>query len=311
MKVVGLFFALLVTFAVSSCVPGGPEAKVTINVVDEAGSPVEGALVAVLGFTREREGKTDKLGRFTATIRNATSKIEVVIRKKGYYSISRHIYEYTGGYDDYRWKPWNPRLDFILPKKRNPVVLRQKYVHGVDIPLKGQPVGYDLLAGDWVAPAGKGRINDFILLAQPTSTNGNFTTNRLVLTFSNSGDGLIQTNIHWRNDYTLRLPPMAPRTGYSNAWTLYLNEYKDPQSGIVHVQSNSSQDNNYYFRIRTTKDSTGEIQSAIYGKIYRGILYGPSRAPDDLPSIEFDYYLNPDGTRNLESEGERPDDDDP
>ena len=312
MKVtVQILFAFLMILAGSGCVPGGPKLQVTVHVIDDAGNPVEGALVAVLGIVREREGKTDRQGQFTATIRNASSQVEIVIQKKGYYAISRHIYDLGGGDVDDRWQPWNPKLTFLLAKKRNPVLLQQKDVHGVDIPVMGQPAGYDLLVGDWVAPAGKGLVSDFIMLAQTTITNGNATSNRLILTFSNSSDGLIRTNIHWRNDYTLRLPPIAPESGYSNKWELYLNESKDPQSGIVDAQANWSEDDNYYFRIRTKTDSTGGLQSAIYGKIYRGILYGPARAPDDLPSIGFHYYLNPDGTRNLESKGERPDNDDP
>jgi len=308
---VSLFLVLLIAFAMCSCAPGGPKAQVTVHVVDDFGNPVEGASVAVLGLTRDREGMTDKQGRFMATVRNMSSRIEIGIRKKGYYAIGRHIYEFSGGDVDDRWQPWSPELSFLLAKKRNPVVLLQKYVHGVDISAIGQPTGFDLVVGDWVTPAGKGLVSDFIMLAHATITNGDATTNRLTLTFSNPADGLIRTNIHWRNDYTLRLPPLAPETGYSNKWELYLNELKDPRTGIVHAQANWSEDDNYYFRVRTESDGSGRLKSAVYGKIYGGILYGPARAPDDLPSITFQYYLNPDGTRNLESKGERPDNDDP
>ena len=228
-----LFIGCLIVFAGNSCVPGGPKLQVTVHVIDDAGNPVEGALVAVLGIVREREGKTDRQGRFTATIRNASSQIEIVIRKKGYYAISRHIYELGGGDVDDRWQPWNPELNFLLAKKRNPVVLQEREVRGLKIPDRDKPVGFDLVVGDWVAPAGKGSVSDFILLAHTAITNGNTTSNRLTLTFANVSDGLIRTNIHWRNDYTLRLPPIAPETGYSNSWELCLNETKDSHSGIV------------------------------------------------------------------------------
>jgi hypothetical protein len=140
-------------------------------------------------------------------------------------------------------------------------------------------------------------------------TNGTTTSNRVELTFSNPSDGLIRTNIHWRTDYTLRLPPLAPETGYSNKLELFLNETRDPQSDIIHAQANWSEDDNYYFRVRTTLDSAGTIQSALYGKIYRGIRYHP-RPSDPMAAVSLHYYLNPDGTRNLESRGERPDNED-
>jgi hypothetical protein len=284
-------------------------AQLTVRVVDDEGNPVADADVAVLGFNRECEGKTDRQGRFTANLRNAISGVDIVLEKRGYYSISRHIFEFTDKDTNDRWQPWNPQLDLLLVKKRRPVVLQQKYVHGIDIPSRGQPVGYDVMVGDWVEPAGKGLVNDFIFHAHPTISDGSATSNRLILTFANPADGLIRTNIPWRNDYTLRLPPLAPLIGYSNRWELHLDETKDPQSGIIHAHANWSQDDNYYFRVRTKTDATGRIESAIYGKIYRGILYGPARAADDLPSITFHYYLNANGTRNLESKGERPDDD--
>lgn len=305
-----VFFAALLNFAGSGCIPSGPKTQMAVRVIDDVGQPVAGAFVIVLGLRQESEGQTGNEGRFIARLRTPKGGVDIVVKKKGYYSISRHIFDFTGEVDG-RWQPWNPELTFMLAKKRNPVVLQQKYVHGVDIPVKSQPVGYDLVVGDWVAPVGKGLVSDFVLLVHATITNGNSTTNRLDLMFSNPSDGLIRTNIHWRNDYTLRLPPLAPETGYINKWELYLNETKDPGTGIVEAQANWSQDDNYYFRVRSKLDVNGGIQSAIYGKIYGGILYGPARATDDLPSITFEYYLNPDGTRNLESKGERPDDDVP
>jgi hypothetical protein len=304
---VRLFVVGLVACWSTGCLPGEHKAQLTVRVTDDEGKPVADAMVAVLGFNRERKGKTDRDGRFTATLRNGMSGVDIVAEKKGYYSIGRYIYEFTGGYTNDQWRPWNPELNLMLAKKRTPAVLQQKYVHGAGIPFKGEPAGYDLLVGDWVAPAGKGQVSDFIFLAHTTTTNGNSTSNRLALTFSNPADGLIHTNIHWRNDYTLRLPPIAPQTGYSNKWEFYLNESRDPVTRIIHRQVNWSEDDNYYFRVRSRLDANGLMRSAIYGKIYQGILYGPARESNDLPSITFHYYYNPDGTRNLESKGERPD----
>jgi hypothetical protein len=297
--------------SMSGCAPDIPIAQLTFRVADDEGKPVPNAVVAVLGIPGESQGLTDQQGQFTANLRNAKSAVEIVVEKKGYYSISRHIFEFVDGDANGYWQPQNSELSFLLARKRNPVVLKENFVHGVDIPVIGHPVGYDVVVGDWVAPAGKGLVRDFILLAQTTITDGSVTSNRLILSFSNPSDGLIRTNIHWRNDYTLRLPPMAPEAGYSNRWDLYLIETRDPNTRILHSHSNWGKDDNYYFRVRTQTNPDGRVLAGIYGKIYQGILYGPARGPDELPSITFHYYLNPDGTRNLESKGERPDNDDP
>ena len=43
---------------------------------------------------------------------------------------------------------------------------------------------------------------------------------------------------------------------------------------------------------------------AMYGKIYRGVSFGLWTYRTNV-TVSFHYYLNPDGTRNTESEAER------
>jgi len=294
----------LVLLQCVGCVPGGPQAQATIHVLDDTGNAVEGASVAVLGFTREHEGKTDKQGRFTATIRNGMSKIEVVVRKDGYYSIGRHIFEFTGGYVDDRWRPWNPTIELQLRKKGNPIAMFEKEIQGLQIPALDRPVGFDLELGDWVSPYGRGTTGDFVFLAHSAMTNEQEYISSVFLTFSNQDDGLIIKRIHWRNDYGLMLPAMAPEVGYSNQWEFVLNVHYDALSRTRRALSNASEDDNFYLRVRTKTATNGRIQSATYGKIHRGILHRPEY-PSGKASVSFHYYLNTNGTRNTESLSER------
>jgi len=286
------------------CVGCQPKARITVRVVDDEGKSVEGAEVTVLGFTKERTGHTDRQGRFTATVRNAKSSVDLVVDKKGYYSIHRHIHEFAVGLTNSRWEPWNPEVELQLRKKGKPVPMIEKEMRDLEVPVNDQAVGFDLELGDWVAPHGRGNISDFIFVARCAVTNEQDFASSLLLTFSSPHDGLIVKRIHYRNSYGLLLPGIAPETGYSNRWEFVLNSRRNPTTGFDEAVSNSSEDDNFYVRVRTKLASDGRIQSAMYGKIYRGITHGPNRRNGKL-LVSFEYFLNPDGTRNTESISDR------
>src|SRR6185295_9804002 len=92
------------------CAGCQPKARITVVVVDDEGKSVEKADVAVLGFNREKIGHTDRHGKFTATLRNPKGSVDLVVDKKGYYSIHRHIHSFTGGLTNGHWLPWNPEV---------------------------------------------------------------------------------------------------------------------------------------------------------------------------------------------------------
>jgi hypothetical protein len=285
------------------CIQSGPRAQLTVRVVDDTGRPLEGAFVAVLGARQEREGTTDQQGSFAATLRTVIGKVEIVAKKEGYYSISRHIFDFTGEVDD-RWQPWDSTIELQLRKKGKPVAMLEKDVQALQVPVNDQPVGFDLELADWVPPHGQGKISDFIFLARSAMTNDQKYTSSLLLTFSNPLDGLIIRPIHWRNDYGLTLSAMAPENGYSNRWEFILNVHLHPPPRYRETVSNSSQDDNFYFRVRTKVAADGRIRSATYGKIHGGIFHRPEY-PSGKISVGFYYYLNTNGTRNTESISDR------
>jgi hypothetical protein len=61
---------------------------------------------------------------------------------------------------------------------------------------------------------------------------------------------------------------------------------------------------NYFMRVRTVRDKDGRVVSALYGKIHGDFRWFiGTRAPKS--GLAFTYYLNPDGTRNIEYDPKR------
>ena len=292
-------YVLLVTFCSWLLAGCGSRVQVTVKVVDDDNQPVPDANVVVMGYTTQTEGKTDKAGIISARLRNVTGQLDFVVRKEGFYTIGWHSYYFTVQTNG-QWQPWNPVVPLRLRRHGNPVPMVVKALKGIPIPAIGKPFGYDLLRGDWVSPDGKGEVSDFIFFCESSIKDPNNFSSRLLLTCSNPDDGLILCRIRYRDDYGLRLPAIAPKAGYINRWEFILSSKQNPSNGIRDVTSTATQDDNYYFRIRTRRDEKGNVISAIYGKIYYGISFDPGFWHENRPGISFSYYLNPDGTRNTE-----------
>lgn len=61
---------------------------------------------------------------------------------------------------------------------------------------------------------------------------------------------------------------------------------------------------NYFIRVRTVRDKEGKITSALYGKVHGDFRWFiGARVPKS--GLAFTYYLNPDGTRNIEFDPNR------
>ena len=283
-----------------------PKAKVTVRIVGDDNAPVADATVYVNGFNTKREGKTDRGGLFTAKLRNPTGQLDLMVKKDGFYTIWWYSYFYkthTNG----QWVPWNPTVELQLHKKGKPVPMVVKKVEDY-LPVLDTPVGYDLLVGDWVTPYGKGVANDFVFKADRQLANDWTYSGTLSLKFSHPADGLILHRLWYRDDYALRLAAQAPLAGYSNQWAFVVRSYPNPTNGLRYDYRSFSEDDNYYFRVRSETNAVGEVASAMYGKIYWGIHYAVGDTninrvagnTNPMPWVRFLYFLNPDGTRNTE-----------
>jgi hypothetical protein len=161
------------------------------------------------------------------------------------------------------------------------------------IPAKNKAIGYDLEIGDWVAPYGKGSVSDFIFslnekvpftkLSQPYDVIN-------LLSFSNIGDGIQSLMLTGAVGSSFRLPRFAPANEYQPTLSQQLYSINNKISdGAV------SNNQNYFYRVRTVLDGSGNVKSALYGKISGPIECGAQGY------IQFTYYLNPTpNDRNME-----------
>jgi hypothetical protein len=276
-----------------------PTAKITAKVLDENGSVLKGADVHISfeiakkgGWGTENfgvKGTSDSEGFFTGEAK-ASSRIGITVRKDGYY-FSRQLYEFTSKSTLLnRWEPWNPTIEVVLKKKRNPVGM---YMGGgiIQVPRFDEPVGYDLEKGDWVAPYGKGMTSDFVVTFHTVSRAYTDYECNFTLGFSNYGDGIQEYFFDDTDQSYFKWPFMAPESGYASQ--VYKEKSDNPKDNF---RTNEKKNVRYIYRVRTKKDANGNIVKAMYGKISQEFEFGPNG------TILFHYYFNPDGTRNLEED---------
>ncbi len=290
-----LALALILSFCNATYCFGLSEAKITVKVIDETGSPVEGARVGLgfyVGGTKSENaviGFTDSNGSFTATSA-VIVQLGGNVKKDGYYE-SRFYYEFKEVKNG-KWLPWNPEVTLVMRKKENPVAM---YAHkfGLDIPTLGKEVGFDLIEYDWVAPHGKGKQADFIFKVDQRFVSRDDYDCTLIMTFPNKFDGIQLVKEDRRYGSRLKLPRYAPENGYQKK----LTRFSKRVSHAKPFEEDYKEDNNYIFRVRS-EEKDGKLVRAMYGKIQGDIRVGPEN--DKTAYISFKYYLNSDYTRNLE-----------
>lgn len=268
------------------------EWKTMITVVDDAGQPVANAN-AEMSWNVNRpdftlasdkiEGVTDSNGVFRASHEaNGSIGLGFYASKTGYYS-SRTSYDLAHRKDNDAAK-WNPVVTLLLKKMIHPIPMYAKYVEGGP-PVMNERVGYDLLAGDWVAPRGKGSTADIFFTGKLDEKSKEDFDYTLSITFPNTGDGIQNFTVSdLEKTSRLRSPQEAPADGFQSKIVKVMNRH--PGQGTKTDMNNPNQ--NYFFRIRTVCDEQGHIKSGLYGKIYGDFM-------------QFRYYLNPTpNDRNVE-----------
>jgi hypothetical protein len=283
---------------------GFPEAKVTVRVVGEDGKPISGVTANfVFGGKYDYDhtlvkvtGETDASGLFTAQGYTYGS-FGADLRKTGYYMSGPPIpvfYVSTNG----QWLPWNKTYTAVLRPIGKPVALYAKTVQ-LQLPALNEPCGFDLEAGDWVAPYGKGMKKDFIFTLHE-KWNGIYDFDlEGDLTFKNPLDGIQYAPIpDIANNSAFKWERLAPENGYIPKQELRDAWFPDGRKPIRSFKKETEWEG-YFVRVRTVEQD-GKIVSAHYGKIRGGIVVHPD-SKTGKPQISFTYYFNPmPNDRNLE-----------
>lgn len=139
------------------------------------------------------------------------------------------------------------------------------------------PLGYDMVAADWVAPYGRGQVADLIfrfvvnLYPQKDEKGRSFfrIKNCVVITFPNEGDGVQKAENRWPLS---RFPTdfETPLDGYEPEFVMINHRGWHPDDFV------NDPTQSYFVRIRTQKDENGRIVHALYGRITR-IICAASR----------------------------------
>lgn len=309
-----ILFSLFCLTALPACAQIKYPAKITVRVVDDAGTPITAGIVRASVFSKWVRGEGfgyDEHENFDTSLnQEGVAEINVLSPRKdfGYWPIVDEKCYYSGGGGRYRfkqvlngrWEPWNPEIKIVVPRILNPIPLyaRQYGLHErVTIPAE-KAVGFDLMVSDWVAPYGKGKRADFVFdykTIVPLVDETRAFECTLTLTFSNPGDG-IQSRLAPTKRRLLELPRQAPEEGYGSKWT---KRFGRPAVG-ADLLPFEHEDQNFFFRVRTVLDPSGKVVSAYYGKIHGDIIF------DAIRHLRFTYYLNSTANdRNLEFDPKR------
>jgi len=293
-----------------------PKAKITVRVVDEQGNPVEGAEASITfvrhyhsGTKRDREKRTTgKDGELTATGRSG-DKIFMGASKAGFYK-THGDYQYPPEMlGEERWEPWNPTVDLPLRRIGNPAPMYAREFFNTILPeatLTEGGVGYDLLAGDWVEPHGKGTVKDMVFTLKRNYVAEDDFKAELRITMPNPGDGFSPISPEEILEGSeLPLPPTAHEKGYVPSLVLFqeIQPRVRPMTNTVEPKADC-----FFLRVRTRLGPDGKAESAMYGKLVGPFNWHirPIPSTNTTASISlFTYYVNPDGTRNVEFDPKR------
>jgi hypothetical protein len=266
------------------------EWRATLKVVDDTGQPVAGAKTWVSFYIAPSDepkssdlitGLTDANGLFIAEHIDRSVYLGFHAEKTGYYPIS---IEYNLGFEDNaNAANWNPMQTLVLDRVLNPIPMYAKRVNE-NPPILNQPVGYDLMVSDWIAPYGKGINTDIIFTKVAYRKSGADYEYKVTVDFKNAGDGIQTYTIpESEKGSGLQSPHEAPIDGYQSQ----LIKDRSAHPGEP-TKSNYDENVKYFFRVRTVLDENGNVVSAHYGKIYGDFM-------------QFTYYLNPTpNSRNIE-----------
>ena len=297
-------FALIGALLCMCSAADDPKANIEVALVDEAFAPLRGLEVvavfpqtgkefATYKFVKQR-GQTNAEGMVHLSGRTLL-KPTIGAEPPNYYASGREVKLNVaeGGRNEGEWLPSPLRERLLLKRIIKPVPMYAVAAWPIVLPAKDGSFGFDLEKRDWVAPHGGGVKTDLVFTLEKTEDNvlGNSATLRI--NFSNLGDGLTLLYELQGAESELKLPRAAPMEGYEaeRKFTVYWSATRLPAAPARPAVG-------YLYRVRTVLDEKGQVKNALYGKIDGDFEWDASNFP--TAQVTFTYYLNPDGTPNLE-----------
>ncbi len=280
--------------------PPPPEACVRALLLDGDGAPVRGAMVS-FGWEGDESGgvPADSNGVARSSGLLFQQAVPLFVRGEGLYD-QKSLLPFSEllpakDSEPARWQPWDAMYTVVVKRVKHPIPMYAKSVD-LDYPGAGIPVAFDLEQGDWVAPHGAGYRSDFIF---QLDIQGHTATNlraQLTLYFKNPHDGLVTVpSAGWNSG--LASDYLAPEEGYQAEWSRRYGR------GYDRLELEAQKNHNAYFRVRTETDKDGRMIKAWYGKLYG--TFEMASLLKDRPRVQFIYYVNPSGDRNVEFDPDR------
>jgi hypothetical protein len=280
---------------------------VALRIADEEGHPIVGAMggaSAVIGRNDKGDPLFSQDQGFSDT--NGWVRLRVSPIDEIYYGAQKNGYYPTRGLED---RVPSLRIQFqednrggyllrdvtntvILRPIRNPVPMFARRMETM-LPLLDEFVGFDLEKGDWVQPHGGGVRSDLLILGRRMMQSPQDYRAELEIKFPNKGDGIQEATGPRFAGSDFLLPRFAPEDGYEDHWGRRLEFSKKGVTGAPDPQRA------FFFRVRSVVVD-GHLLEAKYGKIKDDIDFTPLFPGSKTLYLRFRYYLNPDGTRNME-----------
>jgi hypothetical protein len=302
---------LILALMVGVCAFAQPEItgakwNVTLRIIDENGQPVADAQVSI-GYHATRipgqseadyresptqfTGQSDTNGIFSASHTDTSWSIRIGIEKSGYYSsVIEHQLYMPGQFDDKKVaESRNSIITFTLKKIGNPIPMYAKLAE-MKLQQVSKPIGFDLEAGDWVSPYGKGFHTDmlFTLLHRQINSRTEYDCT-LSVTFPNQGDGIAVAPPVPDTGSEFKTSRIAAENGYQPELDLHYSNTNQPEAVF-----------GYFIRVRTELNPDGSVKSALYGKIAGNLRFFAGTIKP-TSGMSFTYYLNPTpNDRNVE-----------
>lgn len=298
-----MLFASLMLVGLSS--RGADQAKITIKILDEDGHVLGGMPVSAKFYQANgAKGTSDTNGLFILEGEAKMGEVNYSSQKEGFYrSEGRYTFSPAWSPKGGRFEPWNPVVTCVVRRVVNPIPMFAKVVK-TKIPTTNSLCGYDLMAGDWVAPYGHGSRSDVGFTITGFDLGMTNYQSHLALSLTNCLDGILRLPLDQTGSKYI-LVRKAPEDGYVSSWTNAVGYL--PGKGFFETQGGTFADSKdrrwgYVFRIRSATNDQGKITEVWYGKITGPISF--FNCTERV--LHFTYYLNPTpNDRNLEFDPKR------